>query len=70
MTKRKRAKGQTFIHKELQRKLKIAQHEPDDYSGVNSGAPEGKQLAKLHFLLVVITLENIYDWLFTSSVIA
>ena len=38
-----------IIHKEIQRKLKIAQYEPDDYLGVNSGAPEGKQLAILNF---------------------
>jgi hypothetical protein len=33
MTKGKRTKRQTIIHKETQRKLKIVQHEPDDYPG-------------------------------------
>jgi hypothetical protein len=48
MINRKRTKRQTIIHKEIQRKLKIEQHESDDYLGVNSGAPEGKQLAILN----------------------
>jgi hypothetical protein len=37
----KMIKWRTMIYKALDRKLKIAQHEPNLKPGLNSGAPEG-----------------------------
>ena len=48
MAKRKRTKGSTTIYKTLHRKLKIEQHESHLSSGMNLGAPEGKDVPAPH----------------------
>ena len=40
MANKKKTKGQTIIHKALQRILDIQQHEPQKETGVNSCASE------------------------------